>query len=108
MASLRQEKVAEQLRQYAADFLERESNRTSLITVTRCSVSPDLKNATIYMTVLPKDKEDAALDFAKRKRADLRTYVKKYLRLKQLPFFDVELDLGERNRQKIDDLLNNS
>lgn len=108
MPSLRQEKVAEQLRQYAAKFLVTESNRTSLITVTRCSVSPDLKHATVYITVMPENKEKTVLEFAKRKRSDLRDYVKKNLRIKQIPFFEVEIDMGEKSRQKIDDLLNNS
>lgn len=106
--SLRQEKVGELLRQCTAQFLEIESNRTSLITVTRCNVSPDLKQATVFITVLPKDRENTALDFAKRKRKDLRQYVKKNLRLKRLPFIDIEIDDGELNRQRIDELLNNS
>ncbi|MCK5095812.1 MAG: ribosome-binding factor A [Candidatus Pacebacteria bacterium] len=108
MANLRQEKVAEQLRQYTALFLEKESNRTSLITVTNCSISPDLKRATIYITVLPEDKELNALEFAKRKRTDLRNFVKKNIKLKRIPFFEIEIDKGEKNRQKIDELLNNS
>jgi ribosome-binding factor A len=106
--TLRQEKVAEQLRQYAATFLERESNRTSLITVTRSEVSPDLKRATIYITVLPNDKEGSALEFAKRKRTDLRNFIKKNVTLKNIPFFEIEIDKGELYRQKIDELLNNS
>ena len=106
--SLRQEKVAELLRQCAAQFLEIESNRTSLITVTHCNISPDLKQATVFITVLPKDRELVALDFAKRKRKYLRQYIKKHLRLKQLPFIDIKIDGGELNRQRIDELLNNS
>jgi ribosome-binding factor A len=108
MTTQRQEKVAEQLRQFSAEFFERESNRTSLITVTRCTVSSDFGRATVYMTVLPENKEKTALDFALRKRSDLRNYVKKKIRIKQIPFFDIEIDTGEKNRQKIDELLNNS
>jgi ribosome-binding factor A len=108
MPSLRQEKVAEQLRQYAAKFIGLESNRMSLITVTRCTVSPDLKQATVYITVLPESEERHVMDFLKRKRSDLRTYIKKNIKIKQIPFFEIELDLGEKGRQKIDDLLNNA
>lgn len=106
--TLRQEKVGELLRQCAAQFLAIESNRTSLITVTRCNISPDLKQATVFITVLPKDREDTALDFVKRKRKIFREYIKKHLRLKRIPFIDIEIDRGEQNRQKIDELLNNS
>lgn len=108
MPSSRQEKVAEQLRQFAAQFLEIESNRQSLITVTACDISADLKRATVFITVMPEDKEEAALQFAKRKRSDLREYVKKHIRIKQIPFFEIEIDKGEKSRQKIDELLNNS
>ena len=106
--SLRQEKVGELLRQCAAKFIEIESNRTSLITVTRCNISPDLKQATVFITVLPEKDSVKALDFTKRKRRDLRQYIKKNLKLKRIPFMEIEIDEGELNRQKIDELLNNS
>src|SRR3989344_7841243 len=101
----RKEKVANQIKELAAEFLGRENNRTSLITVIHADCSPDLKNATIYITVLPTSKEKAALDFAKRKRPELRDFIKKNLEIKVIPFIDIALDLGEKNRQKIDELL---
>ena len=57
----RQEKVANLIKELSAQFLGRESNNTSLVTVTSTTVSPDLKRGTIYITVLPVDKEHAAL-----------------------------------------------
>lgn len=108
MPSLRQNKVAEQLRQMAARFFEMQSNRLSLITVTRCDVSPDLRNATIYITVLPDSAEQSAIEFAKRNRSDLREYVKKAIRINRIPFFEVELDVGDKKRRRVDELLANS
>ena len=102
----RQEKVNELLRELAAEFLERESNRQSLITVTNATVSADLKRATIYFTVLPEEKELAALDFAKRKRKELREFVGKRTKLRVLPFLDVEIDKGQKLTQKINELSN--
>lgn len=101
----RNEKVANFIKELSAQFLEHESNGTSLITVTSCNVSPDLKKATIFITVLPDEKEHDALDFAKRKRGDLRDHIKKNMQTKVIPFIDIELDYGEKNRQKIDELL---
>lgn len=106
--SLRQDRVAELLRQHVASFLERESNRRSLITVTRCDISSDLKRSTIYITVLPRDYEEHALLFVKRKLKDIRAHIKKNITIKHIPFFDVKIDLGELHRQKIDDLINNT
>jgi ribosome-binding factor A len=105
--SERQLKVSGELKNIAADFFERESNGASLITVTRCEISPDLRYCTIFISVLPESKEEAAIHFAKRMRPDLRTYVKKRFKAKVLPFFELELDYGEKNRQHIDELMRN-
>ncbi len=92
------------MKELAADFFERESSGASLITVTRTDISPDLKNCIVYISVLPESKEKAALDFAQRQLGDLRSFVKQKTRGKALPFFRVVLDLGEKNRQHIDDI----
>ncbi|MCX6756859.1 MAG: ribosome-binding factor A [Candidatus Nomurabacteria bacterium] len=89
----------------AQDFFQRESSGASLITITRCDVTADMKNGTIFMTVLPESKEAAALDFAKRMRSELRHYVMKRLPVKVIPFFEVEIDYGEKNRLHVDELL---
>lgn len=102
---LRNEKVAQRIKELSAEFLERAGNRTSLITVMGATCSPDLKRATIFITVLPTDKENAALGFVQRKLSELREHLKKNLLIKNTPFLDVALDLGEKNRQKIDELL---
>ncbi len=101
----RQEKVANFIKELTASFLAKENNKTSLITVTRATASPDLKRATIYITVLPTSKEHDALEFAKRKRPELRDFLKKNMETKVIPFIDIEIDLGEKHRQKIDELL---
>ena len=105
--TVRNEKVANKLKELAAIFLGRENNRTSLITVTSASCSPDLKRATVFITVLPTTKEKLALEFVKRKRGELRDFFKKNMPIKIIPFIDIEIDKGEKNRQKIDELLRN-
>ncbi len=101
----RNEKVANHIKELAAEFLGRENNRTSLITVTSATCSPDMKRATIYVTVLPASKENAALSYLKRQRANLRDFFKKNMEVKVIPFVDIAIDQGEKNRQKIDELL---
>ena len=101
----RNEKMANLIKELSAQFLNRENNKTSLITITSCSTSPDLKRATIFVTVLPDSKEHDALDFLKRKRGDLRDFLKKNIAVKTIPFIDIQIDKGEKNRQKIDELL---
>ena len=101
----RNEKVANIIKKLAAEFLARENNKTSLLTVTSATCSPDLKRATIFFTVLPTTKEKTALEFAKRKRPELREFLKKNMPIKIIPFLDLAIDQGEKNRQKIDELL---
>lgn len=101
----RNQKIADLLRELAASFLSRVDNKTSLITVTRCDTSPDLKRATVFITVLPENKEEEALHFTKRQRSELRDYLKKNMKAKVIPFIDFEIDLGEKTRQKIDQLV---
>ncbi len=103
----RTEKVANYIKELTAEFLGRENNRTSLITVTSANCSPDLKRATVFITVLPTEKERVALEFAKRQRPALREFLKKNMTTKNIPFIDIAIDLGEKHRQRIDELLRN-
>ena len=101
----RQLKVNEELKKVAQDFFQRNSSGSSMITVTSADVSKDLKKANIYITVLPQDKELAALDFAKRMRTDMRSDIKKRLPIKSIPFVEIEIDEGEKTRQRIESIL---
>jgi ribosome-binding factor A len=103
--SMRTDKVNQLIKELAANFLEREASNVSLITATGCEVSPDLKKAVVYFTVLPESKEKSALDFSKRMRGDFRDYLKKNLEMRVIPFIDFEIDKGEKNRQRIEQLL---
>jgi ribosome-binding factor A len=103
--TLRQEKVKEQIKHMAANFISEVGNKTSLITVTDCDITPDLKQATIYLTVLPEEKELDTLNFLKRQRSEMRDYVKERMKTHTIPFMEVEIDKGEKHRQKIDELL---
>jgi ribosome-binding factor A len=101
----RNQKVANNIKEYAATFLGRENNKTSLLTVTGATVSPDLKRATIFITVFPSSKENEVLHFTQRRLGELRETLKKNMSIKTIPFLEVKIDDGEKNRQKIDELL---
>lgn len=102
--SRRQTQVSQLIAERAADYFARESNYMSLITVTRADISPDLKNVIVFISVLPESAETAALDFAKRARGEFRQFLKQKTRLQHLPTIDFEIDYGEKNRQRVDDL----
>jgi ribosome-binding factor A len=104
--TLRREKLEELIRKLAADFIQRESSRISLITVTRAAVSEDEKYATVFVTVLPETSERAAIDFLKRNRREFQDYIKSHARTRSIPTIDFKIDIGEKTRQKIDELGN--
>lgn len=104
MESRRQTQVAHAIAQMAGEFLARESNVKALITVTRATVSPTYKEVMVFISVLPEAMETQALKFAKRARTDFRAYIKNQGRLHPIPIVDFVIDLGEKNRQRIDEL----
>ncbi|MES2224357.1 MAG: ribosome-binding factor A [Patescibacteria group bacterium] len=103
--SPRDQKIEEQVKEMAARVIERESNKTALITVNRVELFEKGRRATIYITVMPETGEESALNFLKRKRADMRDEIKKHLKIRTIPFLDVEIDLGEKASRRIDELL---
>jgi ribosome-binding factor A len=105
--NVKDEKAAEILRHCAAEFLARESNHTSLITVTKVELGVRGGTSSIFFTVLPETAQQEALEFLKRRRSDFREYLKSHTRMQRLPFIDFKIDFGEKNRQKIEDLSQN-
>ena len=105
--SERQLKVESLLRELAANFVVTEANPNPLITVTAVSVSPDLRNATIFFTTIPEDREQDALIFMKRYASEMRQYIKKNSNLKVIPNLKFSIDSGERARQYLDEVAKN-
>ena len=93
------------IQRLASEFIKNESNRKSLITVTDVRTNDDFSNVNIYLTIFPENKEVAAIDFLKRQRSNFREFVKKNSRLARIPRFDFEIDLGEKSRQRIEEIL---
>ena len=98
ITSLVQEKVA--------TFIREEANSDPLITVTSVNVSPDLKNATVFITTIPDGREEDALIFLKRHGKDIRKKLMKSTHIKIVPFLDFKVDVGEKHRQHIDEIVN--
>lgn len=103
MPSERQEKVSSLIGEVAARTIHSIADPSSLITVTNVSISPDLKNCTIYISVLPDSREEQALAFCNRHAHDVKDELKKS-RLRSLPYITFKLDQGEKHRQRIDEL----
>jgi ribosome-binding factor A len=104
MSTLRDEKLKEVLRALAAEFFSRVSNRQSMITVTDVETYARGSRAKILVTVLPVTEEEKAVSFMHRQLSEFREFVMKRARLMRVPYFEVGLDKGEKNRQRIDEI----
>ncbi len=107
MADFRKERIKELVMQMASNYITREANHNSLITVTNAEISPDSKYMTIFVSVLPDSMEKVAMDFLKRQRSEFKHHIKTNSKLSPIPFIDFELDMGEKHRQKIDEISKN-
>jgi ribosome-binding factor A len=105
MSNFRKEKIEDRIKELSAIFIEKGSNMSSLITVKNIDLSENLKNATILISVIPTEKEMVALSYVKRNLGELRKELIKKLKINPVPFLNVQIDKGEKNRQKIDELL---
>jgi len=99
-----EEKTKDEIAKLASTFIEKESNRNSLITVTNVHLTKDFKKAIIFVTVFPDKDEESAVNFLKRQRSEFRHHAKKNSRIGRIPFFDFEIDRGEKSRQKIEEI----
>lgn len=103
--SHRPEKVAGRLQEIISSFLNKEAGTQSIITVTRCAINRDLRKVVVFLSVFPENFEAEALSFAQRRRRELRSLIAKELPMKNIPLVEFEIDIGEKNRQEIDQLL---
>jgi ribosome-binding factor A len=100
----RNEKMTAALRDVAAEFLVREANRNTLITVTAAALSEDHKRGVIYITVFPDSGEAAALAFANRHVWEFGEFFRKRVSGMTVPHIEFQIDKGEKNRQRLDEL----
>jgi ribosome-binding factor A len=104
MASMRENKAEAMMVELAAKYIAREAGRSTLITPLRADISPDRKNATIFVSVFPDSDSDHALAFLKRHKDLFRNSLKRTARLAILPYITWELDYGEKNRQRLEEV----
>ncbi|OHA46999.1 MAG: hypothetical protein A2541_01115 [Candidatus Taylorbacteria bacterium RIFOXYD2_FULL_36_9] len=103
--TFKDEKLKEQIHKWAAIFLQKESNGSSLITVTDVKLSTRAEEATILFTVLPEDKQEVALEFARRQLSEFREFMNENIKIGRMPFFHFNIDRGEKHRQRIDEII---
>jgi ribosome-binding factor A len=104
MREIKRAKVGTIIHRLAAAFVQDEASGASLLTITRVELSPIGKEAKIYFTTLPENKENTALKFLIRKVPEFKKYVRDESRIGLVPHIEFKIDYGERNRQRLDEL----
>lgn len=105
MYNLKDQRMSSIITELASKYFNIESNRDSLITITKTEIENRGKNAKIFFTVLPNDKENLVLEFMKRKSIDFRKHLIESKVFGFVPSINFFLDKGERNRQRIEELI---
>lgn len=100
------EQINELLRAELAELMSRESPMdNALITITRVKCSPDLKNATILISVLPENVSGTALKKLKAQNSYFNNNLKKTVKIKFIPKLRWKIDSQERYAASIDRVL---
>lgn len=112
-AGKRQLRVAEEIRHTLADVLMRGGLRDPdlqgvSVTVTEVSISPDLKNATAFVTTLGGGNQAATVAGLNRATGWLRGQVARQVQLRYAPALQFEADETFDRAQRIDSLLRQS
>jgi ribosome-binding factor A len=103
----RPERVAEEFREVLAEEIPKlKDPRVGFVTVTHVDVSPDLRRATVFYTVMGQDKDHrrtrAGLLSA---RSHLRAVLGHEVRLKFTPELEFEEDVGLTQIERVNQLL---
>jgi ribosome-binding factor A len=104
---VRPERVAEEFREVLAEEIPRlKDPRIGFVTVTRVDVSPDLRRATVFYTVLGENRDHRATRAGLQSaRTHLRAELGHQVRLKFTPELDFEEDVGLAQVERVTELL---
>ncbi len=103
----RLERAAEELREILAEEMPKlKDPRLGFVTVTGVKVTPDLRKAWVYYTVLGEERDHRATAAALRSaRSHLRTVLGHQIRMKFTPELEFEEDAGAAGGERVDELL---
>lgn len=103
----RSQRVGDLIREEVADIImyKLKDPRIGFVTVTGVELSPDMKLARVFVSILKEEEREATLDALNSSKAFMRTILAKHLRMKYIPHLDFKLDSSIEYGFKIDKLL---
>ena len=108
--SQRQLRVGEELRHLISKALLRESFYDQIIednsiTITEVNVSPDLKNAKVYIMPLGGENKLEVLDSLNKSNGRIKKLISSYINLRQIPKLQFKIDETFEYAKKIENIL---
>lgn len=105
----RADRVASEIREVMALIVYRHAKdpRLSRATITRVTMSSDLRNATVYFTVFPGEEPELYQEVFDRTRGALRMELARRIRLKYVPGLVFLYDTDGSPEDRIDQILRN-
>ena len=108
--SQRQLRVGEELRHLISNALLRESFydqiiENNTITVTEVNVSPDLKNAKVYIMPLGGENKLEVLDSLNKSNGRIKKLISSHINLRQIPKLQFKIDETFEYAKKIENIL---
>ena len=105
----RMQKVNEEFRREIGKIIDQDlknTNITGLISVTKVKVSPDLKSARVYISLLNSQSKKNTLEGLKSATGFIRTELAKRINLRYTPSITFELDETMEYGARIENILN--
>jgi ribosome-binding factor A len=104
---VRPERVSEEFREILAEEIPKlKDPRVGFVTVIGVDVTPDLRRATVYYTVMGEERERKATEAALRSaRSHLRSVIGRQVRMKFLPDLEFRQEQGITRTDRVEELL---
>lgn len=102
--SHRKEQVESLLKRAVASVLQRglaDPRIKGLVSVTKVDVSPDLRNAAVYISITPEQYESRTLHGLKDATRHIQKQVNKAVKLRLVPHLEFRLDKGLKKQAEV-------
>ncbi|MDA3839488.1 MAG: 30S ribosome-binding factor RbfA [Patescibacteria group bacterium] len=101
------DQINEVLRKEVAQFIGNNIKmENGMITILDVDCSPELKNAKIYVSVLPDNQFGTALKMLKKNTSSLNSFLKRNVKLRKVPRIQWVIDPTEKEASVIERILN--
>jgi ribosome-binding factor A len=103
----RSQRVSDLIREEVADIImyRLKDPRVGFVTVTGVDMTPDMKNARVYVSVLREEERELTLEILNSSKSFIRSLLSKRLRMKFIPVVEFRFDTSIEYGYKIDKLL---